>query len=176
MANHLKPSRAKVVVGLILVLAAIGLQAQVRRAPDGELAVAYRQRENGKLSQQVFQNWLECSAGECTLTTLTLGQCIAGAFYPKLQRWTTRDGSLSTDLVAPGVLHAEFKEGGATFQLRFTFESSGRRFGRLREFSGGVVKQSDVLNRVITWELVPLRVLDSTVKFDCPASLDFVRE
>src|SRR5262249_45140391 len=97
--------RSLTVWNILLCLAAfttVVVQAQARTVPDGELAVAYRQLQDGKLSQAVFQNWLECSNGECTWTTLILGQCIAGAFYPKIQRWTTREGSLSVRLISSG--------------------------------------------------------------------------
>lgn len=150
------------------------LNAQAQQIPTGELAVAYRQLQDSQLSDAVFQNWLECSGGQCTLTTLTLGQCIAGAWHPKLQRWSTRQGDLSVDVAAPGTLRAEFKEAGAVFQLRFGFETSGLRFDRLTSFSGGVTKQSDALDRVLSWQLVPLRLLDGNVSFRCPASLDGV--
>jgi hypothetical protein len=161
---------------LLLLPFTITTQAQVRMVPNGELGIAYRQLTDGKLSEAVFQTWLECWNGECTLTTLTLGQCMFGVFYPKVQRWTTRE-SLSVDLIAPGVLLAEFKESGATFQMRFTYElREGMMVHRLKAFSGGVVKQSAVVEKVITWELVPLRFSESVVQFGCKASLDFVEE
>jgi len=149
-------------------------RAQGTRIPNGELAVAYRQLQQGKLSEAVFQNWLECSEGQCVLTTLTLGQCLAGAWYPKIQRWSTSAGDLSVAAAALGVVRAEFREAGAAFQLRFGFDPVGARFGRLTSFSGGVTKQSDVLNQVITWELVPHRVADGNITFGCPASVDGV--
>lgn len=125
-------------------------------------------------TEAVFQNWLECSDGQCVLTTLTLGQCIAGAWYPKIQRWSTAEGNLSVALAGAGVVSAEFKEADAVFQLRFGFEARGTQFSRLTSFCGGVTKQSNVLNRVITWELVPHRLAEGNVDFRCPASVDGV--
>jgi hypothetical protein len=163
---------------VVLAVAALAIspvaKAQGARIPDGELAVAYRQLQDGKLSEAVFQNWLECSGGQCVLTTLTLGQCLAGAWYPKIQRWSTATGDLSVTLAGSGVVRAEFSEAGAAFQFRFVFDSGGARFGRLTSFSGGVAKQSEVLNRVITWELVPHRLTEGNVTFSCPASVDGV--
>ena len=149
-------------------------RAQGSQIPDGELAVAYRQLQEGKLSEAVFQNWLQCSGGHCTLTTLTLGQCLAGAWYPKIQRWSTAAGDLSVATSGSDVVRAEFKEEGAAFQLRFVFERDGARFRRLTDFGGGVTKQSEVMNRVMTWELVPHRLIDGSVTLRCPASLDGV--
>lgn len=166
---------------LVATLASSRVNAQVATIPDGELRIAYRQVQDGESSRTVFQNYLECDRGHCTLTTLTLNQCIFGAFYPKIQHWRTDDGSLSVKLVAPDVVAAELQEQGATFQLRFTFDVRedqllGRPiFGKLRDFSGGVVKQSSALDKVLTWELAPLRGITS-IEFDCPASLDSILE
>jgi hypothetical protein len=176
MAQHTKLLAGR--IGALAILLSVAVvpagHAQVQRVPSGELAVAYRQLEDGKLSEAVFQNWLECSEGICSLTTLTLGQCVAGAGYPKIQRWSTSGGDLSVGVAAPGVLRAEFREAGAVFQLRFGFETNGVRFGRLTSFSGGVTKQSAVLDRVLSWQLVPLRLLDGNVTLRCPASLNGV--
>jgi hypothetical protein len=92
----------------------------------------------------------------------------------QIQRWSSAAGGLSVVLAGPGVVRAELKEAGATIQLRFGFEAVGARFGRLTSFSGGVTKQSDVLNRVLTWELVPHRVADGNITLGCPASVDGV--
>lgn len=157
---------------------AAAAHAQVAMLPDGELAIAYRQLSDGELSQTVFQNYLRCFRGQCTLTALTLNGCMAGAFYPALRHWSTNDGSLSVDLVAPGTLVAEIKEGETTLKLRFTFDQKpGVRpwFAGLKKFSGGAVRQSSLSDKVITWELVPLR-RPAIVEFSCPAALDGIPE
>jgi len=174
MTRKIRLGSSAILVGFFVLVIGLLARAQANQIPNGELAVAYRQLEDGKLSQAVFQNWLECSDGQCVLTTLTLGQCLGGAWYPKIQRWSTAAGDLSVAVAGPGVVRVELKEAGAAFQLRFGFDSAGSRFGRLTSFSGGVTKQSDVLNRVITWELVPHRLADGNVTLGCPASVNGV--
>lgn len=167
-------------LALAVVFAAAGglgtgsavLPVQGRQVPDGEYAIAYRQLQDGKLSQAVFQNWLECVDGACTLTTLTIGQCIAGAWYPKVQRWSTGAGDLSVIASAPQTLSVQFKAGEATFRLRLEFEQGGPWFRKVTSFSGGVVKDSAVLDRVITWEFVPLHSSDAELTPSCPVSVD----
>jgi hypothetical protein len=118
-------NRSQRALTLVFLLAfAPAAQAQSEGIPDGELAITYRQLQDGQLSQAVFQNYLRCSEGECSLLSLTLNQCIAGKFYPKIQEWNTNrgwNGQLSVRLAAPDVVVAEFAEEGARFQLRFTF-------------------------------------------------------
>jgi hypothetical protein len=157
-------------------------RAQIASIPDGELSIAYRQLQNGQLSQAVFQDHLRCFKGRCALVTLTLNQCFGDKFFPKIQEWSTDgkgwDGGLLLRLVAPDVILAEHIIQGARFQKRFTFTltklpTTGEPwFGDVKNFSGGVVKDSDILDKVITWELVPLKFHESdAVKLDCPSVL-----
>ena len=74
MGRHKRIPAIVLIVGGFAVLAISSVaRAQGARIPNGELAVAYRQLQEGKLSEAVFQNWLECSGGQCVLTTLTRG-------------------------------------------------------------------------------------------------------
>lgn len=164
-----KALRAAVVVALI----ATGTGAQVLKVPDLVLEVGYRQRENGKLSEAVFQDYLECRARECTLTTLTLNQCVGGAFYPKLQHWSTRDKSLSVSLIAPDTVFLQYNLDGARFQARYVSHQPGKPY--LKSYSGAVTKNSAVLGKVIAWELVPIKV-GEYVRLQCPVALDGVSQ
>jgi hypothetical protein len=161
-------------VGLLLLLTVVFTDSpRTQTVPfPSRLNIGWRQFEDGKASEAVFQTALECSFdGRCTLTTVTLNQCILGAFYPKIQHWSTNDGGLSVQLIDSSTVTAKFSEGDAVFQLRYSFERSRSGLASVTTFTGGAVKQSSVLGEIITWKLVPLRHTE-TVILDCPAALD----
>lgn len=165
---------------------ASGPTATTELIPSGSLSVAYRQLLEGKLSEGVFHTHLECHRGQCSLTTLTLNLCIAGAWYPKILRWTTLEGNLTVTRASPGLLLVEYKELDTTLKMRFEFtvdQSSpvaklygGTRFEKLTGFSGGAVNASSMAGKVVTWELVPLRGAAPEIGFSCKAVLDGVPE
>src|SRR5262245_61625081 len=67
--------------------------------PDANLRVAVRQKEDGKLGKSLHIVHLSCWQGDCSLTWLTLNQCTAtvdgkAAFPPKIERSSTREGTL----------------------------------------------------------------------------------
>lgn len=180
---------ARIVTTLLATVAVPAVYAQGPSIPNGEWAIAYRQLQDGKLSQAVFQTYLRCSDGECTLLTLTLNQCIVAdaartVFYPKIQQWSTNggwNGYMSVARPAPDVLLAAYQLDGAVFRMRFTFRTvahpsinGGKPFpAEIKEFSGGVVKDSAISGKIITWELVPLTLKDAnSFKLDCSVLLD----
>ena len=146
---------------------AAGPTARTELIPSGSLSVAYRQLMEGKLSDGVFHTHLECHRGQCSLTTVVLNLCIAGAWYPKIVRWTTLEDNLTVTRASPGLLLVEVKELGTTLRTRFEFTVDlsspvaklygGTRFEKLTGFSGGAVNASGTAGKVVTWELVPLR-------------------
>jgi len=184
-------------VGVAWMLALVAQVASPAGAgvapPNGSLNVAYRQLTQGQLSEAVHQLELQCWDARCNVTILTLNQCMqssAGlAFYPKVQRSSTDDGDLRVIRVAPGLLEAEQNLAGARFLYRFSYleredpglrQSLGLRisrfFERLSGFSGSVVKSSDVLGKVISWDLVPLKGASAFVEARCKIMLDGVPE
>ena len=66
--------------------------------PNGSLEVAYHQREEGKLSDSVRLLNLWCLDGRCSLTTITVNQCLktgeGDGFYPKAERTSTDEKNL----------------------------------------------------------------------------------
>ncbi|HAK87587.1 MAG TPA: hypothetical protein DHV16_09275 [Nitrospiraceae bacterium] len=149
--------------------------------PDGLLEVAYRQLTDGKLSDSIHNIVLICFDGNCEMTTLTLNQCYdfsdGEAFYPVIQRSTTRDKNMTVNILEPGVMEVEERDVlGATFKYRFIYtagigSNKKLRFNKLIGFSGAVVKQSDALNKVLSWELVPLKGQSINVKLKCAVNL-----
>lgn len=154
-----------------------------RVPPNGTLRVAYQQSSQGKLSESVHQIELECWDGLCNLTTLTLNQCwpsSAGmAFYPKVQR-----SSLKLVSVTHGTLEVEHLLEGARLLYRFTYRErddasaaqqlglrTSRFFVSLTGFSGSAIKSSDVLGKVISWDLIPLKGQSVFIEARCKMML-----
>jgi hypothetical protein len=157
--------------------------------PNGTLRVAYRQLSNGELSKSVHQLELACWDSTCSLTTLTLNQCgdlsDGRFFYPKVARSSTPEGNLSVRPQDDTVLIAEEKHLETTFRYRFeyTIESdeqlrkdlrlrSNKFFRDLIGFSGAAVRNSTILEQVISWNLVPLQGRSPRIKLDCDVMLD----
>lgn len=149
--------------------------------PIGELSIAYQQKEGGKLGEAVHILAFSCAdwgRGLCSTTTLTLNQCIGGAFYPKVEVHGEVDGSLTVERVMPNELVLRFDYGA---QIRVSYRTRDTAFGigfnaGVDKFSGAVVRDSDILRKVISWELVPFTIRNHLFKnFNCPADLPFLR-
>jgi hypothetical protein len=159
--------------------------------PNGSLKVAYRQLSEGKLSESVHHITLWCGDGRCSLTTLSLNQCgqsgKKGEFYPRVERTSTQEGNLFLTETTNGELGAEEKHPEATFKYRFTYKvrqdpelskifrsKQTRWFGDLTGFTGAVVKDSSVLGKIISWELIPLKGKSPRIQAACQIMLDGV--
>lgn len=162
--------------------------AAMEQVPNGQLEVAYRQLTDGKLSESVHNIILFCYDEQCSMTTLTLNQCFdfsdGKSFYPKIERTSTNEGNLIVRVLEKGVLEVEEKFISSSFKYRFTYKtksdpslskSTGLHnnlwFGELTGFSGAVIKQSVILKKVVSWELVPLKGESVIVKPDCSINL-----
>ncbi len=150
-----------------------------RSVPNGILTVAYRQLTDGKLSNAVYQLQLFCWSNSCSLTTLTLNLCIDGIFYPAIMRSSTSEGNLSVETQGDTTLIVKENTMGATLLYRFDYisrlyEQSNKTFLEITGFSGSAIKNSDILGRAISWELIPLQGRYPRVKIDCDASLESI--
>ncbi len=151
--------------------------------PNVNFEIAVRQKEEGKLRQGYHVLNLLCWNNSCSLTWLTLNQCVGNVFYPKIERHTTDDGELKVvdlgDVLLVEQRAADF--GGISLtnlRLGYKYDKATKPYGntiglitQLTSFSGGFVKQSEAAQQVLTVEYVPLRGLDNRVNFDCPALL-----
>jgi hypothetical protein len=91
------------------------------------------------------------------------------AFHPIVERTSTREGNLTVVEVSAGILLAEERHPASTFKYRFTYTTrsapelskpgvrGARWFDKVKGFSGGAVKQSDIVGSVLSWELVPVK-------------------
>jgi hypothetical protein len=81
-----------------------------------------------------------------------------------------RDGDLSLVSTGDNEIVIRETEADTIFTYRFTFQpiinaelskstgsNTNRWFHRLTNFSGGAVKNSSILKKVISWDLVPLK-------------------
>lgn len=145
--------------------------------PDAHLEVTVQQREDGRLARGLHLLVLSCWHRQCSLTSVTLNQCGESgegkrAFYPKVQRSSTPEGNLSVWNAGNTLV---VKETGADVggdyvtNLRFEYESppKGGIATRLVGFSGGFVKNSMILKKVLTIEFVPLPKRYQVVTLDC---------
>ncbi len=182
-----------VYVSLCLALLAAAIHsptaiAQVGRdsIPNANLEVAVRQNVDGKLSPSFHIFELTCWSQQCSLSSITLNVCIAfGSNKPtsvvKLERWSTTEGNL-TVIPTHGTLEARINhfgidgEGSITLRFGYSTASSSIKAKDLTSFSGGYVKNSTNLQRVITAEYVPFQGTYSQVEVDCPLQVPGVKE
>ncbi|MBI4588911.1 MAG: hypothetical protein HY725_08725 [Candidatus Rokubacteria bacterium] len=183
---RLRLSRGVAFVYLAASLLSSELFAAGPRVPNASLEVTVRQKEGGKHAKGLHLFYLLCWDGECSLTTLSLNQCGPApsgkpAFYPKIERTSTREGNLKVSHVG-NVLHVQQTNvdigGLSTTTLRFGYamSSSGEIANKVTSFSGGYVKDSQILGRVFTIEYVPLLGTFHEIQLDCAAGLPGVEK
>jgi len=150
--------------------------------PDVSLEVTVRQREDGEISKGLHIFEIFCWKGSCSLTILSLNQCGESSlgsnrFYPKIESSSTQDGSLEViglqDRNGNHTLRVRQTTNGVQIRLMFGYEEvpSGRLATSVRSFSGGFVKDSSILNRVLSVEYVPLMGGFHEIELDCAVLL-----
>jgi len=159
---------------MVVTLAANG---STEALPNGSLRVAYRQLEDGKLSETFFDSILICSEGVCRLTEIAFGPCVDGAggrgWFPGAQTVTTQSGELAITKLAVGELEAEdrrVRDSTVKYRWRFKTADMGagarRAFAGVTEFSGSVVEHTPQ-GSAVRWTLVPMRGLSIRVPLNC---------
>jgi len=152
------------------------------KIPNGSLSITYRQVENGEIGKGYHELELTCLAGDCSLRTVTLNQCWdLGGFglgsygFIKVETSSTKQGDLKVSNVTSNSIALEQRYLGVVSIYRFSYSlDQYGNFGPLSliDFSGVASKNSDILGKTVTWQLVPLRTTDhgrfDTVKLDCP--------
>jgi hypothetical protein len=176
----------------VLLIFPLSVPALAQAPPNGTLEVAYRQRESSGLSDSVHLLSLTCFDGNCTATTLTVNQCVPWAlpgggsqsgFYPKVEQAKTVEQNLTVHEMHNSVLSVEERHAhkdGIVLKYRFGFTTYDnadlsrqlglktiRYFQRVTTFSGSAVKDSSVMNKVLSWELVPVRGRPAIIEPKC---------
>jgi hypothetical protein len=140
------------------------------------LRVTVQQKEDNKLNAGLHVITLTCQNGVCELDSISLNQCgkspVTGnsSFPVVAERSSTTDGNLLVTNLGDVLLVEERVSdvgGASTHTSRFGYRQNPTR---LTSFSGGFVKHSVLLKRIITVEYVPLsggyneRALDCVVR------------
>jgi hypothetical protein len=164
---------------MLTVLFFLPLPSHAQRSgiPNAILRVTVQQKEEGKLEQGLHILELFCGDGHCSLTSVSLNQCGQSgegkpAFYPKVQRSSTREGNLAVRNEGRTLVVQETGSdiGGDyvnNFRFQYAAPTGSGITARLIGFSGGFVKNSFVLQKVLTIEYVPLPRAHQVVQLDC---------
>jgi hypothetical protein len=149
--------------------------------PNASLRVTVQQRDEGKLSKEFHVLELSCWNGNCSLSSVTLNQCWESGygqkvFYPAVQYSATYKGNLTVRNEGKSLIVQETGSdmlGDYVVNLRFDYESIGKgeRANKLVGFSGGYVKNSHTLKKILTTEYVPLPQANQIMKLDCDVLL-----
>jgi hypothetical protein len=149
--------------------------------PNASLRVTVQQKEEGRISKGLHVLELSCWSGNCSLSSVSLNQCMESgsgkkAFYPKVQYSATWIGNLKVRNEGNSLIAQETGSdifGDYVNNLRFDYEPAekDRIADRLVGFSGGYVKNSALLKKVLTTEYVPLPKANQVIKLDCDVLL-----
>jgi len=160
---------------LLAVLASAPLPALSESTiPNANLQVAVQQKQEGKVAKGFHVLELTCWDGDCSLSTVTLNQCFESgqgrkAFFPKVQYSATSLGNLKVKNEGKSLIVQETGSdmfGDYVNNLRFDYETAGKGeiVNRLIGFSGGYVKNSVLLKKVLTTEYIPLTKRNQVMK------------
>lgn len=151
------------------------------RIPNASLRVTVQQKEEGRITKGFHVLELSCFDGNCSLSSVSLNQCIETgsgrkAFYPGVQYSATWIGNLKVRSEGKSLVVQETGSdmfGDYVNNLRFDYEMTGegKIANRLVGFSGGYVKNSALLKKVLTTEYVPLLKANQVIKLDCDVLL-----
>lgn len=168
-------------VFLLLSTVPLSSAAQQNRIPNAILEITVRQKEGDKIEKGLHLVRLFCWDGNCSMTSLSLNQCSergdgSQAFFPKIERTSTVEGNLEVWAEKNVLVTREtgFDIGGdyvTTLRLGFEPPAPGDPATRLTSFSGGFVKNSQILKKVLNIELVPLFGGTQAVRLDCAVLL-----
>jgi hypothetical protein len=148
--------------------------------PNAVLRVTVQQKTEGEIEKGYHVLTLICSPEYCSLNTVSLNQCAETgsgqrAFYPNVQHSSTMDGNLKITTSRNTIIVQEIGTdifGDYVNTLRFEYEpEKGEITSKLTGFSGGYVKNSALLKKVITTEYVPLPNKYQVINLDCGVQL-----
>jgi hypothetical protein len=172
-----KERRPKIVPWIAAVWFAALVSLSAQTIPDVVLTVTVQQREDGKLNPALHVMDFACFNGQCSLTTVTLNQCYTSgdgrtAFVPKIERASTAEKTLAVRRDGHVLIVHETSPtfgGDTTASYRFDYApvAAGRTATQLVGFSGGFVKDSTILKRVVTIDYVPLPESYQVIGLDC---------
>ncbi len=162
---------------LAILILAPSIASSADNIPNADLLVTVQQKEEGKIIKGFHILELSCWDGNCSLSSVSLNQCMESgsgekAFYPKVQYSTTRMGNLKVRNQGNSLVVQETGTdigGDYVVNLRFDYKATGKDkiVNHLIGFSGGYVKNSILLKKVLTTDYVPLPKVSQVMKLDC---------
>jgi hypothetical protein len=154
--------------------------------PNANLRVTIQTKYDGEIHKGLYVLELSCWNSQCSLSTVSLNVCMevgsgAKVFYPSVQYSSTWLGNLKVRNVGQSLVVQETGAdafGSYVNNLQFQYEPTEKDkiANRLIGFSGGSVKNSDLLKKVLTVEYVPLPKDDQVMKLDCDVLLPGVNK
>jgi len=173
--------RVLLLIVLMLLLAVPTPVLSADDVPNASLRVTVQQKEEGKIQKGFHVLKLSCWEGNCSLSSVSLNQCGESgsgkqAFYPRVQYSATWMGNLKVKNEGKTLVVQETGSdmfGDYVNNLRFDYELAGKGeiVNRLLGFSGGYVKNSALVKKVLTTEYVPLKKANQVMKLDCDVLL-----
>ncbi len=162
---------------LAILILTPAIASSADNIPNANLCVTVQQREEGKINKGFHILDLSCWDGNCSLSSVSLNQCMESGsgekvFYPKVQYSTTWMGNLKVSHEGNSLVVQETGSdigGDYVVNLRFDYKPVGKDkiVNRLIGFSGGYVKNSVILKKVLTTDYVPLPKANQVMKLDC---------
>ena len=163
----------------LLVMPMVALSAD--NIPNASLRVTVQQKNEGKLSRGFHVFELSCYEGQCSLSSVSLNQCQESGsgkkgFYPRVQYSATWTDNLKVRNEGKSLIVQETGFdlfGDYVNNFRFDYAPPGKNeiIDRLIGFSGGYVKNSTLLKKVLTTDYVPLPKANQVLKLDCDVLL-----
>jgi len=159
------------IIGLLLLPSASAQSQSKRSLPPNSVKLEWtvRQKTDGKLGAGYHVYTLTCVNGRCTLYGVTLNQCDEGrqaAFFPAAEYWDNIPDEFGKSLfevtfpqdgVVEISLHSwDFGITDTKMRLEYSKKDASGLVAVLTKFSGAVVKNSEILDKVISWELEPV--------------------
>jgi hypothetical protein len=163
-------------LSLLLFIASIaGASSDI--IPDAKLRVTVRDKIDGKINKGLTVLELSCWNNQCSLSSVSLNNCMEDSsgkkvFYPSVQYSATWLGNLKVRNVRESLIVEErgndvFGSYVNNFQFSYTPVGKDKMINRLIGFSGGSVKNSALLKKVLTIDYVPLPKRNQVIKLDC---------
>ena len=159
----------RIVTAMAILLVAYGCWAQTRsKLPPNSVKLEWtvQQKTEGKVGNSYHVYSLTCIKGRCIMYIVTLNRCDEGeraAFFPRAEYWDNipdEEGTSLLQVMFPKESVVELSLRGWDFgtaetkmRLGYRREVPGELIAVVTSFSGAVVKTSELLNKVISWEL-----------------------
>lgn len=157
----------------LIIAVAKDVGAQI---PDVHLGFTVQKSAEGKLDPAYHRWSITCWGGEYRLIVVTINRCVnykeISTFTLHIDYASTIERTLKVVNLPNNILYFEDTSNAETIITARIGYAAPMTFGKqtwfnsVVSFSGGAVKNSSILGKVITWELIPLKN-DEVQRLDC---------